>query len=374
MKQKLHWLTPEHDLGGNALGYNTHNTFMRKYSAPFFDFDDNARMCLQITPGDQFFPVPGRFNILFTMWEATEVPETYIKSLKKADLIIVPSRFCKDIFRKHTDAPIEVCWEGVEAENFPFFQRSFPDYGKRFRYLWSGAPNPRKGTASIAQVAKLVETIPEMELYIKTTAQKYDHRAFITRLWQTRGAVRDRIKRGEATDAQSVKAMLERSKIRRTGVLDERISRYGKNNNVIMDTRKLPFDELVALYNSAHCFLLPTLGEGWGLTLCEAMATGCPSIATAVTGCADFFDDSVGYSIKYQIREWHLDSYRVTAGIHCPDTDDLAKKMIHVFNNYDEALRKGKRASDRIHNKFTWDKSGKRLYEIIKKYSGGVDA
>jgi len=376
MKLKLHWKTQEHNLAGNALGYNTHNSFMRKYSAPFFDFDDNAKMCLQITPADQFSMVPDKYNVLFTMWEATEVPATYIRSLKCADLIIVPSRFCKEIFRKHTDKPIEVCWEGIEPEHYPYHERRFPllKYGEKFRFLWSGAPNPRKGTLSIAQVAKMIEKFPHMELYIKTTAQKYDHRAFITALWRTRKEVRKKIADGFMTSEHGVKAMLERSKIRKTGILDERVTRYGDNQNVIMDTRKLPIEDLAALYNSAHCFLLPTLGEGWGLTLCEAMATGSPSIATAVTGCADFFDDDVGYPIRYEIRDWYLDSYKVTAGIHAPDTDDLAKQMMHVYSHYGEALRKGKRASDRIHNKFTWAKSGRRLYEIIKKYSGVANA
>jgi len=371
-KLKIWWKTQPHELAGNALGYNTHNSFMRQYSQPFFDFDDTSDICLQITPADHYVPQVGKFNVLFTMWETTEIPTAYVRALNMADLVIVPSRFCKDLFRKYTNKPIEVCWEGVEGHNFPYVQRSFPQYGQPFRFLWSGAPNPRKGSLSVTQVAKMVEQIPAMELYIKTTAQKFDRKEFISSMWERRRDIRSKVRQGLLSPDYGIKPMLQRSKLRESGVLDEKVMRYGANSNIIMDTRKLPLNELVDLYNSAHCFLLPTLGEGWGLTLCEAMATGCPSIATAVTGCADFFDDEVGYSLKYTIHEWFLENYNVRAGVHVPDTIDLADKMLHVFKQYGEALKKGKRASDRIHSKFTWDKSGRRLFEIIQKYMGVI--
>lgn len=41
----------------------------------------------------------------------------------------------------------------------------------------------------------------------------------------------------------------------------------------------IPIQELNKLYNAADAFLTTTLGEGWGLTLTEAMATGAPVIA-----------------------------------------------------------------------------------------------
>jgi glycosyltransferase involved in cell wall biosynthesis len=98
------------------------------------------------------------------------------------------------------------------------------------------------------------------------------------------------------------------------------------------------------------------------------MGTGCPCIATAVTGCKDFFNDYVGYELKWDIKKTELQNYDLTADGYVPDTEDLAKHMIYVMQNYDDALKKGKRASDRIHRKFTWELSGRRLSEIIKGY------
>jgi glycosyltransferase involved in cell wall biosynthesis len=39
-----------------------------------------------------------------------------------------------------------------------------------------------------------------------------------------------------------------------------------------------------------------------------------------------------------------------------------------IIKNYPLALQKGKRASERILSKFTWDISAKRLAEIIGRY------
>jgi glycosyltransferase involved in cell wall biosynthesis len=57
-------------------------------------------------------------------------------------------------------------------------------------------------------------------------------------------------------------------------------------------------DELVALYNSAHIFLMPSLYEGFGLPVLEAMACGVPVITSSegslpeVAGNAAFYADA----------------------------------------------------------------------------------
>lgn len=364
-KIKIHWvIDPTRDLVGNALGYLTHNRFMHKYSEPYLEYDESSNVALHIVSADWFKPIEGKINVLFTMWEFDTLPQSYIDNCKKADLIIVPCRFCRDLFKKALpEKEVVVCGEGIEPNSFPFFDRE--KHWKRddkFRFLWVGAPNPRKGYPLVLEAMKLMENFPNIEMYIKTTVPKLTWGQTFKNIWKYKKEIFQKTNRGIGVRSAII-SMLRRLPM---PYLSDRLTVMGKHKNIFFDTRKLSIDELYNLYCSAHCFLLPTLGEGWGLTLNEAMATGCPCIATNVTGVQDYFDDTVGYSLKYKMVEQDLINYNVRASGAIPDTKDLVEKMFYVIYNFKEALKKGKRASERIHNKFTWDKQGYRLYEILK--------
>ena len=366
VKPKICWVTPDKEVYGNALGYATHNRNMIKYSKKYMDFDYDALAALTITPADHFEPVPGKFNILFSMFEFVDLPKTYVANLHKADAIVVPCSFCRDLFKKYTDIPIEVCWEGVEPEKYPFYQRSFPKIkqGEKFRFLWIGAPNPRKGYPLVLEAIKLFENVPEVEIYIKTTTEKTSVKKFLKTLWRRRRE----IFRGKEAEREKKAFWGTLRRLPRPS-LAGKVRKFGKLKNIIFDTRFLPHEELLDLYNSAHCFILPSFGEGWGLTLCEALATGAPCIAPKHTGTADFFDEEVGFTIKHELIEQTLKNYDLkTRGYVC-DTQDMVSLMLTVMKHYNEALRRGKRGSERIKNKFTWDKSAKRLTELVARWT-----
>lgn len=50
-------------------------------------------------------------------------------------------------------------------------------------------------------------------------------------------------------------------------------------------------DDLPTLYAEAMCFVYPSLHEGFGLQLCEAMAVGCPTIAARKTSLPEVLGD-----------------------------------------------------------------------------------
>jgi len=361
----LNWATPMHQKVANALGYGTHNRYLLQESKKYFDFTGDADISLDITPADMFKPIPNKFNVLFTMWESLDLPNNFIRGLDRADAIIVPCHFCKELFIKHgVTKPIYVCYLGVDQHKFQYYDRA-QDKSKRFRFLWLGAPNPRKGYPFVLEAIKVFEQNPNIEIYLKTTVPKINYLQSIKNTivnWKE-------IVFEDTEDAKKIRRSIG-SIIRRIPqkALANKLRIYGKHKNVIMDTRLLPSEELVALYNSAHCFLLPTLGEGWGLTLCEAMATGCPSIATPVTGCADFFNEKVGYPLNYGIQIVKTREHWGGLPVHTyvPDTKHLIYTMIQVVKQYHLALEKGKKASELVRTKFTWEQSASRLKEIIE--------
>lgn len=254
-------------------------------------------------------------SVLYTMWEdknlgAPVIHEDnalvlkHLEGLRRADHIVVPSSWCVEIFKPHFNGKIDVVPLAVDQEY---------SYKKRnpklpFRWLYVGASNYRKGIDVIEDVWKHLLNNPNMELYIKTTG-------------------------GEAVEQ----------------------GKFQTDSNVIVDTRRLSLNDLVEVYHSADAFLFPTAGEGFGLTLAEAMSTGLPCICTEYGGHLDFTDsDSVFYIGMDDNGE------RVVA-----NAAHLAREMKHVVSNYRKALLKGKRASRAV-SRLTWDSSCRGVYTTLK--------
>lgn len=379
---RVMWATPPKEGVANTLGYQTHIKYLKRFCEKenVMVEDPDSPIAFHIISADHFKPIPNKFNVLFTMWECLDVPKTYVEAFAKANLIVVPNKWCKDLFQKWTRVPVEVCWHGTDTEVYQYHDRKNQlTAEKRFRFLWVGAPNPRKGYAEVLATVSLAERFPNIEIYLKTTVPK------ITWLDTLRSLKNNWRKLFDFTDYEkelSEKGMVIKSghpkdwrkafwlnllKLPRPNIANK-LRRFGKHKNIVFDTRKIPREELIQLYKSANCFLFPTWGEGWGLTLSEAMATGCPSIAARVTGVCEFFDSRVGYEIDYKVQEHELRDYNMTARIYKPDPISLVQKMLYVLKNYDEALRKGKEASDRMKTKFTWEQSAHRIAKIIRSH------
>lgn len=56
-------------------------------------------------------------------------------------------------------------------------------------------------------------------------------------------------------------------------------SQFDKIKNRILHFNNVSDEELNVLYNKSFCFIYPSLYEGFGIPICEAMNSGCPVIA-----------------------------------------------------------------------------------------------
>jgi glycosyltransferase involved in cell wall biosynthesis len=122
----------------------------------------------------------------------------------------------------------------------------------------------------------------------------------------------------------------------------------------------LSVEDLVKIYNKAHCLVYPTNGEGFGLIPFQGIATGLPTIVTNATACADFAEMSVP-----------LDSRPSPGnGVHLgdwvePDLDDLRDKMKYVYENFNDVKEKTLHSASVIHSTQTWNHIGQKIVDIF---------
>jgi glycosyltransferase involved in cell wall biosynthesis len=106
-------------------------------------------------------------------------------------------------------------------------------------------------------------------------------------------------------------------------------------------------DDLVKIYNAATVFVMPSLYEGFGLPILEAMSCGCPVVTSKEGSLPEVAKDAALY----------VDAYNI---------DSIAKGIKKVFNSSSlqkELSEKGlKNAS-----KFSWRKTAEETLEVYEK-------
>jgi len=107
---------------------------------------------------------------------------------------------------------------------------------------------------------------------------------------------------------------------------------------------------LVQLYRNAAVFVFPSLYEGFGLPLLEAMACGCPVITSNISSLPEVAGDSAIM----------IDPYDVNA---------MANAMYNVLTN--ESLRQEmiKKGLQRI-KLFSWEKAAKETLKVFEEVCG----
>lgn len=113
----------------------------------------------------------------------------------------------------------------------------------------------------------------------------------------------------------------------------------------------VPDDDLVKLYNMAEVFVMPSLYEGFGLPVLEAMQCGCPVVTTKLGSLPEVAGEAAFY----------VDAYDVT---------NIANGIGEVFFTpklRDELIKKG---FDQA-KKFSWEKTALDTLKVYEGVLGG---
>jgi len=106
-------------------------------------------------------------------------------------------------------------------------------------------------------------------------------------------------------------------------------------------------DQLRALYNSASLYIHPSLYEGFGLTVLEAMAAGCPVITSNVYSLPEVAGDAALL----------IDPY---------NADEMAEALKALCTNESMAEELRRRGLERA-GTFTWGKCAEQVAEVYRR-------
>jgi glycosyltransferase involved in cell wall biosynthesis len=101
--------------------------------------------------------------------------------------------------------------------------------------------------------------------------------------------------------------------------------------------------DLYRHYAGGSVFVLPSVEDGWGLMVNEAMACGLPIICSTNTGARDMIRDGIdGFIVPTR------------------DVEALKDRLLYLYSHEQERQAMGRSALERV-REFTWDRYGDRI-------------
>ncbi len=141
--------------------------------------------------------------------------------------------------------------------------------------------------------------------------------------------------------------------IGKKGWLYEPILAAPKKYNVEDSVKFLDFvpdEDMPAFYKNATCYVLPSLYEGFGLPVLEAMKYDCPVITSNVSSLPEAGGEAAVYCDPTNIQ----------------DIADKIEKVVSDENLRTEMIQKGKEQR----KKFSWEKTAKQTLEALQEVAG----
>lgn len=289
------------------------------------------------------FKQKGAFNIGFTMFEASRIPDIWVKQCNAMDAILVPCEWNREVFKASgVKVPIGVANPPLDHKYYkdqePTVKRAIKEFTFYSIFQWTDRKNPLK---LIEAYWREFEGDKDVRLVLKTYRNGFSPAEF-----------------------DIIKKEILRLKVKL------KLKHYPA---IVPVFRKLSSQEMLNLHLNNDCFVLPSSAEGWGYPYMEAMAVGNPVIGTAFSGNMDFMNDKNSYLLKNIAQEpvsdkmWvgpFYDPANMTwAGI---DVSELRRNIRFVREHSAESSKIGQQAQLDIREKFKPEVCGKNLIEAVK--------
>lgn len=257
----------------------------------------------------------GQIPCIFTMWEATRLPEAFVDTLHMFDTVVVPSHHNVELFSQFHDN-VKFVPLGVDPAIWHYEKR--PEVKGFFRFMVGGS-GARKG-ADLAVDA-------------------------FCKLWGKDGSWGD----------GPVPLLIHKN--------PKGESYYGAGGRIQQYQGKFTAEEERLLYQQTHCYLQPSRGEGFGLQPLQALAMGIPTILTDAHGHESFAHHGIGISATPKQSGYFI--FGDAGDWWEPDFDELVEAMRDVYENYAEHEARAKDEAAKIAETFTWTHSANKLLDVL---------
>ena len=154
------------------------------------------------------------------------------------------------------------------------------------------------------------------------------------------------------------------------------IQKAKNSPEIIYIDKNLSEKELSGLYTACNILVHPYRGEGFGLPILEAMASGIPAIITNGGAALDFCNSSNSILVHAEKKFYNEKKIGDLETVDFPwilepDQLDVSEKMKFAFNNKEKVKEIGLNAYNSVKDDWKWDNSFKilkdRLYELSQK-------
>lgn len=117
----------------------------------------------------------------------------------------------------------------------------------------------------------------------------------------------------------------------------------------------IPHGELDGWYSQGDVLVLPSVEDGFGMVLLEAMACGIPVIATRHCGAPDVIRDGEdGFLVPIR------------------DSEELQRRILWCYENREACRAMGRSARQKVTESYTWRDYGRRIASAYRNRLGGT--
>lgn len=284
-----------------------------------FDGEPDIEICF-FHPHNYEFYYQNSYKIGYTAWESTEFQPTWWMFFDNVDEIWTPSKWTESVFKRQLPHMKTFVYNhGLDSIWSPK-KRTYNPKKDVFTFLNIGEPFDRK----------------DAQLVVDTFAKLYG-------------------------DDPKYRLILKCSGLNRTNRINLETGQL--YSNIICYEQYLKTEQMKHLYESAHAFVYPSWGEGFGMQPLEAIGNALPTISTWIwSDYKDFITMPIDSS--YEVSPWQS----VHPGFMLkPNEKQLKMAMKYIVANYNEISKNAFKNSFKAHKEFNWEKVTKPAIERLKK-------